>query len=125
MFRGFPAYAVTLNGTAEPVCFIMFGMNDNENPHQLTIHNEPQSLRELLETRVESTPDKNFLFSESDRRSFTYREFDETVNRTANMLLSHGVGKGDTVSLLMPNSVEYIVAYFACFKIGALAGPVN
>jgi long-chain acyl-CoA synthetase len=103
----------------------MFGMNDNENPHQLTIHNEPQSLRELLETRVESTPDKDFLFSESDRRSFTFREFDETVNRTANMLLSHGVGKGDTVSLLMPNSVEYIVAYFACFKIGALAGPVN
>ena len=29
------------------------------------------------------------------------------------------------VSLLMPNSVEYIIAYFACWKIGALAGPVN
>ena len=25
----------------------------------------------------------------------------------------------------MPNSAEYIVAYFACWKIGALAGPVN
>jgi acyl-CoA synthetase (AMP-forming)/AMP-acid ligase II len=29
------------------------------------------------------------------------------------------------VSLLLPNGVEYIVAYFACFKLGALAGPVN
>ncbi len=25
----------------------------------------------------------------------------------------------------MPNSAEYIIAYFACFKLGALAGPVN
>jgi long-chain acyl-CoA synthetase len=25
----------------------------------------------------------------------------------------------------MPNGVEYIIAYFACFKLGALAGPVN
>ena len=25
----------------------------------------------------------------------------------------------------MPNSAEYIIAYFACWKLGALAGPVN
>src|SRR5258708_8836181 len=41
------------------------------------------------------------------------------------MVLSHGIVKGDTVSLLMPNSAEYIIAYFACFKLGAVAGPVN
>ena len=41
------------------------------------------------------------------------------------MLVAHGIGKGDVVSLLMPNSVEYIIAYFACWKLGALAGPVN
>jgi long-chain acyl-CoA synthetase len=41
------------------------------------------------------------------------------------MLASKGVAKGDVVSLLMPNSAEYIIAYFACFKLGALAGPVN
>ena len=29
------------------------------------------------------------------------------------------------VSLLMPNSAEYVIAYFACWKLGALAGPVN
>jgi len=29
------------------------------------------------------------------------------------------------VSLLMSNSVEDIIAYFACWKLGALAGPVN
>jgi long-chain acyl-CoA synthetase len=47
------------------------------------------------------------------------------VNRVANLLLANGISKGDVVSLLLPNSPEYIIAYFACWKIGALAGPVN
>ncbi|HEY6120555.1 MAG TPA: long-chain fatty acid--CoA ligase [Pyrinomonadaceae bacterium] len=89
------------------------------------LDNSAENLRQLLEARVYSQPGKSFLFSESDGRQFTYSEFDQAVNRTANLLKSHGIGKGDVVSLLLPNSVEYIVAYFACWKLGALAGPVN
>jgi long-chain acyl-CoA synthetase len=83
------------------------------------------NLRELLEARARAAPDKVFLFSESDGRRFSYRQFDAAVNRTANMLSARGVGRGDVVSLLLPNSAEYVIAYFACFKLGALAGPVN
>lgn len=83
------------------------------------------SLRGLIEARAGATPEKPFLFSEPDGRRFTYAEFDGAVNRAAVMLASHGIGKGDVVSLLMPNSAEYIIAYFACWKLGALAGPVN
>ncbi len=85
----------------------------------------PNNLRELLESRTNATPDKAFLFSEADGRRFTYAEFDEAVNRSSRMLAAHGVTKGDAVSLLLPNSAEYIIAYFACWKLGALAGPVN
>ncbi len=84
-----------------------------------------QNLRELLEARAAASPEKDFLFSEADGRRFTYREFDAAVNRVANMLHARGVGRGDVVSLLLPNGAEYVVAYFACFKLGALAGPVN
>lgn len=83
------------------------------------------NVRQLLETRVSEYGDKPFLFSEADEREWSYAEFDAAVNRTANMLLSRGITKGDVVSLLMPNSAEYIIAYFACWKIGALGGPVN
>ena len=83
------------------------------------------NLRELLQQRVSERPDAIFLFSESDDRQWTYAEFDRAVNRVANMLKAHGIGKSDVVSLLMPNSAEYVIAYFACWKIGALAGPVN
>ncbi len=85
----------------------------------------PTNLRELLESRVTSQPDKDFLISEDDGRRFTYSEFDRAVNRAAAMLHSQGIQKGDVVSLLLPNSAEYIIAYFACWKLGALAGPVN
>ena len=100
-------------------------MNQNEKTFRSEQMDEPASLRELLEQRAKSTPDKSFLFSEADGRRYTYAEFDAAVNRAARLLVEHGIKKGDAVSLLMPNSVEYIIAYFACFKLGALAGPVN
>src|SRR5215510_12863554 len=80
---------------------------------------------ELLKQRVGAAPDKPFLFSESDKRQFTYKEFAAAVAHTAIMLAANGVQKGDVVSLLMPNSVEYVIAYFACWQLGALAGPIN
>ncbi|MCA1617946.1 MAG: long-chain fatty acid--CoA ligase [Acidobacteria bacterium] len=84
-----------------------------------------ENLRELLERRAAASPEKVFLSSEADGRQFTYREFDAAVNRTARLLHDQGVRRGDVVSLLLPNSAEYIIAYFACFKSGAIAGPVN
>lgn len=86
---------------------------------------EPRSIPELLKQRVDAAPEKQFLFSEADKRQFTYKEFEAAVGRTARILAAQGVGKGDVVSLLLPNSVEYVIAYFACWQIGALAGPIN
>jgi long-chain acyl-CoA synthetase len=83
------------------------------------------NIKELLETRVAEFADKEFLFSEADGRVFTYQTFDEAVNRAVKLLLSAGVEKGDRVSLFLTNSAEYLIAYFACFKLGAWAGPVN
>ena len=85
----------------------------------------PNNIGDLLDQRVNQAPDKLFLLSEPDGRQFTYAEFREGVNRAAAMLSRQGISKGDVVSLLMPNSAEYIIAYFACWQLGALAGPVN
>jgi long-chain acyl-CoA synthetase len=86
---------------------------------------DARSIPALLRERVNASPDKPFLFSEADGRQFTYKEFEAAVNRTAQMLTTNHVAKGDVVSLLMPNSVEYVVAYLACWQIGAVAGPIN
>ncbi len=85
----------------------------------------PANLRELLRQRVAASPAKTFLFSETDERRYTYAEFEAAVLRCGAMLAAHGIRKGDVVSLLLPNSAEYIIGYFACWSLGALAGPVN
>src|SRR5256714_4866769 len=100
-------------------------IDSDPKPAARTRESGAQNIPQLLADRVLRSPDKAFLFSEADGRQFTYAEFQSAVDRTSAMLESHGVGKGDVVSLLMPNSAEYIVAYFACWKLGALAGPVN
>ena len=86
---------------------------------------EAQNIPELLGQRAAARPYKTFLISEVDKRQFTYREFESVVRRVAGMLAARGVRKGDVVSLLLPNSVEYVIAYFACWHLGALAGPIN
>src|SRR5256885_3740600 len=86
---------------------------------------EPRDIGDLLAQRAARTPEKMFLFSEPDGRQFTYAEFSAAVNRAATLLAARGITKGDVVSLLMPNSAEYIIGYFACWRLGALAGPVN
>jgi long-chain acyl-CoA synthetase len=85
----------------------------------------PNNVRELLETQVARTPGKPFLILESGGNELTYRDFDDQVNRSANALVELGGTKGDRVSLLLTNRAEYLIFYFACFKIGAWAGPVN
>ena len=100
-------------------------MNDSTPSVGQTPNDKPQNIVALLANRVQKTPEKVFLLSEADDRQFSYAQFDAAVGRAAAMLQSHGVTKGDVVSLLMPNSAEYIIAYFACWKLGALAGPVN
>jgi long-chain acyl-CoA synthetase len=98
-------------------------MNHNALVEQTV--SEPRSISELLSQRVDERADEPFLFSEADGRRFTFTEFAEAVARTAALLSEHEIKKGDVVSLLMPNSAEYIIAYFACWQLGALAGPVN
>jgi long-chain acyl-CoA synthetase len=89
------------------------------------MNNVPRSIPELLARRVEAAADKVFLFSEADGRQFNYAEFDAAVNRAAAMLTKYGIRRGDAVGLLLPNSAEYVIAYFACWRLGAVAGPIN
>ncbi|HSV92685.1 MAG TPA: long-chain fatty acid--CoA ligase [Desulfobacterales bacterium] len=55
----------------------------------------------------------------------TNREFNDRVNRAANVLLARGVRQGDRVATVMVNCSAFIELYFACAKIGAVIVPVN
>ncbi|MDM4141091.1 MULTISPECIES: non-ribosomal peptide synthetase [Mycobacterium] len=59
------------------------------------------------------------------RRSWTYREVEEAANRWAHVLVSHGVGRGQCVALLLPRSAEAVVAILAVLKTGAAYLPID
>ena len=79
----------------------------------------------ILADKARRNGDKLFLHSLLDGRKFSYREIHQLSNRIANGLLAHGIGKGTHVAMLMENSPEQILTYFALGKIGALVVPIN
>lgn len=53
-------------------------------------------------------------------RTFTYHELFVEVQKFANVLLNHGVRKGDRVAMYMPMIPELTIAMLACARIGAI-----
>ena len=69
---------------------------------------------------VEPTPKKRHY-----RREITWGVFNEKANRTANMLLQNGIGKGKKVAILLMNCIDWLPIYFGILKTGAIAVPLN
>ena len=59
------------------------------------------------------------------RREITWKEFNKKANRFANLLMTRGIKKGDKVSILMMNCLEWLPIYFGILKAGAIAVPLN
>ena len=55
----------------------------------------------------------------------TYTELNASCNRLANALAADGIKKGERVGLLLMNSREFMEAYFALAKVGAVVVPLN
>src|SRR2546425_2859653 len=58
-------------------------------------------------------------------RTVTYRELDERTDRLAAALARRGVKQGDRVTLFMPNSLEFVVAFYGALKAGGVVNPIN
>jgi len=79
----------------------------------------------ILAKRAFLSPEREaYVDSHRDLR-LTYRALNERSNRLANALLDAGVTKGERVALLLMNSAEFMEAYFALAKVGAVVVPLN
>jgi benzoate-CoA ligase len=58
-------------------------------------------------------------------RSYTYAEIAARVNQAGNALRRAGVRPGDRVLIILPDSPEFVAAYFGAMKIGAVAVPTS
>ena len=58
-------------------------------------------------------------------RQLTYAQADAEINRVADALAGLGLGRGDAVLLATENRVEYVLTWFALFRLGARAVHVS
>ncbi|HSL10417.1 MAG TPA: long-chain fatty acid--CoA ligase [Actinomycetota bacterium] len=54
-------------------------------------------------------------------KRLTYKQLHDDVERFSGVLVALGVKQGDRVGLLLPNCPQYLIAWYACQRIGAIA----
>src|SRR5205823_7808621 len=81
------------------------------------------NLPDHFEAAFDAFCERDYLLAECKRR--TYAEMDERANRLANHLSAQGVGPGDHVGIYAYNSVEWVEALWAVFKLRAVWVNIN
>ena len=81
----------------------------------------PYNIADLYEHTVDLVPDREVLVVGEARR--TFRQLEERANQLAHHLLAQGLRPGDHVGIYGANSVEWIEAALAAYKVRAV--PVN
>jgi acyl-CoA synthetase len=77
----------------------------------------------LIAHSVRSVPDKTAVIDASGA-ALTYRELARQSDCVAGYLASRGVGRGDIVTVCLPNWCQTVVVFLAAMKLGAPVNPV-
>ena len=78
-----------------------------------------EALMNQVQVRAQATA---FVFRE---KAWTYQRIAAESERLARGMAARGIKPGDRVVLHMMNRPEYLVAYYACFRLGAIAAPLR
>jgi acyl-CoA synthetase (AMP-forming)/AMP-acid ligase II len=81
------------------------------------------NLGEMLKLNAHKYPETICLMDA--KRSFRFPETNRRVCQLSNALISLGLAKGDTVSVLLENCIEFIEIYMAAAKTGLVINPVH
>ena len=81
------------------------------------------NLANYLENTARKYPDKTAVRHEG--KSIDYEGLNSRCDQLANGLKKLGVAAGDRCMVMMPNSIQVIIIYYALAKLGAVIVPVN
>ncbi|MBK9710878.1 MAG: long-chain fatty acid--CoA ligase [Kouleothrix sp.] len=100
----------------------------------LTLTYPDKLLDQFLDEAVRDYPDRTaitfvlrYLLGDKIRIGGTldYRHLRDQVDRFATALADMGVRKGDRVAVMLPNSPQFVVAFFAAMRLGAIVVNTN
>ena len=84
---------------------------------------ERMTLGQMLANTAERWPDRRAIYFLET--SMTFRELARHVASFATALHQLGLKKGDVVAMLLPNSFQYVIAYYAAARLGCVATGIN
>jgi len=84
---------------------------------------EEKTINEILDEQVKKYAEKNFIWFLDTW--ITYKQFQDYVKSLARSLDNLGIKRGDVVAMHLPNCAQYIIAYYAITRIGAVANGIN
>jgi fatty-acyl-CoA synthase len=83
----------------------------------------PITIVDIVQRFADAAPDNSAILHED--RTLTYRDLDRMANRYAHWAHAQGIGRGDTVALLMENRPEYLASWLGLLKVGASVALIN
>lgn len=98
-------------------------LNVHDGLDRLLARARRNTLSDLLARTRDRMPDKFALAYQNQR--LNYAELDDMVNQTAHAFLSDGMKKGDMVTVMSRNSLDFVIVNFALARIGAVMIPIN
>jgi acetyl-CoA synthetase len=65
-----------------------------------------------------------YLRPDGERRDWSYGQLARAARRLANAFAGHGIGRGDRIAVLLPQTPETLLCHLAAYRLGAVAVPL-
>jgi len=83
------------------------------------------TFNDMLRRAAWRLPDQNFLYWSDRKRSITYAQGEAQANKVAGALAALGVTKGDRVGIFAHNGLDYVLAMFGIWQLGAISAHIS
>jgi long-chain acyl-CoA synthetase len=79
----------------------------------------------FLDSRAKADPDRVAIIHPTSGAVYTYHDLALAVRRISGGLIAHGISAKDRVVIYLDSSPEYLISYFAIWRMGGIVVPTN
>ena len=109
-------------------CEEHFDENGILDSFQITAPDSFNFAYDVIDKIAEMEPDRRAMVwtnEAGEERVFTFRDISDYSTKAANLFASHGIGKGDTVMLILKRNYQFWFAILGLHKLGAITVPAT
>jgi acyl-CoA synthetase (AMP-forming)/AMP-acid ligase II len=85
----------------------------------------PASIVDLILTPARARGDKPAVIEGESGRTLTYRQLADHADRAAAALAHAGLRPGEPLAIALPNSIDFVLAWYGAMRAGAYVVPIN